>query len=99
MRDFYVFVKWNDGSRKVTALTNLRVLPFDGKFNKRLDVCKVSQQDRIGEIFPTAVCRINQVEIAWQMGSSSSSASQLADLADILIFPSAAILGQKVCSI
>ena len=99
MRNFDVIVKWNDGSRNVTALTNLRVLPFDGEFNKRLDVCKVSQQDRIGEIFPTAVCRNNQVEIAWQMGSSSSSASQLADLADILILPSAAILGQKVCSI
>ena len=45
MRTFDVIVKWNDGSRKVTALTNLRVLPFDGQFNKRLDVCKVSQHN------------------------------------------------------
>ena len=73
-------------------MTNLRVLPFDGEFKKRLDVCKVSQQDKIGEIFPTAVCRNNQVEIAWQMGSLSLSVSQLADLADILILPSAAII-------
>ena len=29
MRNFDVIVKWNDGSRNTTDVTNLRVLPFD----------------------------------------------------------------------
>ena len=46
MRNFDYLVKWNDGSRNVTALTNLRVLPFDVQMSV---YTIVSQQDRIGE--------------------------------------------------
>lgn len=96
MSSFDVIVDWQDGSRNVTALSNLRLRPFSGELKKKISVYLENNPCQIGELPTTTVCRNNRVQVFWLASSSSASSEEL-ELSNLIIRPSASIIGQDIC--